>query len=144
MKAEDCPLCQGDGGRLVARTAALRVILVEDTDYPGYARVVWNRHVAEMSDLREAERAQIMHAVHAVELAFRRVLRPDKVNLASLGNQVPHVHWHVIARFADDAHFPNPIWAARQREPNAERVDRCRALLPTVSESITHALARVI
>ena len=47
---------------------------------------------------------------------MRRVLRPAKINLASLGNVVPHLHWHVIARFADDACFPAPIWAPARRE----------------------------
>ena len=50
-----------------------------------------------------------------VERAIRRILQPVKVNLASLGNQVPHVHWHVIPRYSNDAHFPLPIWAPRQR-----------------------------
>jgi diadenosine tetraphosphate (Ap4A) HIT family hydrolase len=44
------------------------------------------------------------------------VLQPDKINLASLGNVVPHLHWHVIPRFADDPHFPNPVWGQRLRD----------------------------
>jgi diadenosine tetraphosphate (Ap4A) HIT family hydrolase len=50
-----------------------------------------------------------------VERALRNELQPDKINLASLGNMVPHLHWHVIARFSDDAHFPSPIWAEARR-----------------------------
>jgi diadenosine tetraphosphate (Ap4A) HIT family hydrolase len=53
--------------------------------------------------------------VFAAEAALREVMAPDKINLASLGNVVPHLHWHVIPRFADDPHFPNPVWSARQR-----------------------------
>jgi diadenosine tetraphosphate (Ap4A) HIT family hydrolase len=56
-----------------------------------------------------------MRVVFACETALRQLYRPDKVNLASLGNVVPHVHWHVIARFVDDAHFPDPIWAPARR-----------------------------
>ena len=44
-----------------------------------------------------------------------KALQPAKVNLAALGNMVPHLHWHVIPRFADDSHFPQPVWGARQR-----------------------------
>jgi diadenosine tetraphosphate (Ap4A) HIT family hydrolase len=44
------------------------------------------------------------------------VLHPDKINLASFGNVVPHLHWHVIPRFEDDAHFPAPIWGKRKEE----------------------------
>jgi len=54
---------------------------------------------------------------------LRDTLQPDKINLASLGNQVPHLHWHVIPRFADDAHFPDPIWAAARREGQMHTVD---------------------
>jgi diadenosine tetraphosphate (Ap4A) HIT family hydrolase len=56
-----------------------------------------------------------MNAVLATERALRKALQPDKINLASLGNLVPHLHWHVIPRWRDDSHFPAPIWAAPQR-----------------------------
>ena len=60
----------------------------------------------------------------AAEAALRKVMAPDKVNLASLGNVVPHLHWHVIPRFADDPHFPNPVWGARLRDaPHAAPAD---------------------
>jgi diadenosine tetraphosphate (Ap4A) HIT family hydrolase len=54
---------------------------------------------------------------------MREHLRPEKINLASLGNQVPHLHWHVIARFSDDAHFPGPIWASPQRKGTKKEVN---------------------
>jgi diadenosine tetraphosphate (Ap4A) HIT family hydrolase len=56
-----------------------------------------------------------MHVVLAVEQALRRVLKPHKINLASLGNMTPHVHWHVIPRAKNDAHFPNPVWGKKRR-----------------------------
>jgi diadenosine tetraphosphate (Ap4A) HIT family hydrolase len=56
-----------------------------------------------------------MGVVFAVEAAVREVLNPDKVNLASLGNVVPHLHWHVVPRFADDRHFPDAVWASPRR-----------------------------
>ena len=114
-----CDLCRHDGGRVVWRDAALRVVLVDDPDYPGFLRVIWNEHVAEMSDLRAGDRERLMRAVFCAEAGLRRVLTPHKVNLASLGNVTPHLHWHVIARYADDAHFPQPIWGSRQRRCDA-------------------------
>jgi diadenosine tetraphosphate (Ap4A) HIT family hydrolase len=93
------------------------VILVGDADYPGFCRVILNRHVREMTDLDAAQRQRLMVVVFATEAAVREVLNPDKINLASLGNMVPHVHWHVIPRFADDRHFPDAIWAAPRRDP---------------------------
>jgi diadenosine tetraphosphate (Ap4A) HIT family hydrolase len=83
--------------------------------------VVIERHVKEMTDLAPPERARLMNAVFATEAALRDVLRPRKINLASLGNAVPHLHWHVIPRYGDDPHFPQPVWAkpARERTPRA-------------------------
>lgn len=111
-----CPLCDGDGGEVLWRDDRLRVIAVEDADYPGYLRVIWRAHVPEMTDLSDADRARCMGAVFAAEAALRAVFAPDKINLAQFGNVVPHLHWHVIARFRDDAHFPNPVWGARMRD----------------------------
>lgn len=91
----DCPLCQQDGGALLWRGSHLRVIEVDDPDYPGFTRVVWNAHIAEMTSLSTHGRELLMRAVWAVEQAQRDVLHPDKVNLAALGNVVPHLHWHV-------------------------------------------------
>jgi diadenosine tetraphosphate (Ap4A) HIT family hydrolase len=136
----DCVLCRDDGGVVVARTPQLRVVLVDDPDYPAYVRVIWNAHVAEMSDLAGPQRARLLAAVNATETALREIMAPDKVNLASLGNQVPHLHWHVVARFVDDAHFPQPIWAARQRNPGAALVQRCRDRMPALLGRIRELL----
>lgn len=137
----DCPLCREDGGTLVLRTDLLRIVLVADADYPGYTRVIVNAHVREMTDLDPATLARVMAAVYAVEDAQRAVLAPDKVNLASLGNVVPHLHWHVIPRFADDAHFPQPIWGARQRDADPARLAARRARLPALADEIRARLA---
>ena len=93
---------------------------------PAFCRVILRRHATEMTDLDEAERDALMAVVYAVEAAVRETMQPDKMNLASLGNMTPHVHWHVIPRFRDDRHFPAPIWAAPQREARmvAERSER--------------------
>ena len=110
-----CELCNTDGGQLLWQDVSLRVVYVDEHDYPGYCRVIWKQHVREMSDLAGADRNHCMNIVFAVEAALRELLAPDKVNIASLGNFTPHVHWHVIPRFLDDPHFPQPIWGLRQR-----------------------------
>ena len=112
-----CELCAQQGGRLVWMNEFARVVLVDDGDYPGFCRVILQQHVAEMTDLSEADGLRLLALVLTVERVLRAVLQPDKINLASLGNMVAHVHWHVIPRFRDDAHFPQPIWGVRQREP---------------------------
>jgi diadenosine tetraphosphate (Ap4A) HIT family hydrolase len=112
-----CPLCTTDGGLVVARTSQFRVVRVLDEPaHPAFYRVIWNTHVAEFSDLSDADRHACMDAVAAVERVLREQLSPTKVNLAALGNMVPHLHWHVIARFESDSHFPAPIWAPARRE----------------------------
>lgn len=114
----NCDLCNHPGGELLWSDAQCRVILVEGaeaTAYPGFCRVIWNQHVAEMSDLNDVARAHLMHVVHVTESVLRAALAPHKINLASLGNVVPHLHWHVIPRWQDDPCFPRPIWAAALR-----------------------------
>lgn len=112
-----CVLCDTDGGLVIARTPQFRVVRVLDEPaHPAFYRLIWNAHVAEFSDLSAAERHACMDAVVAVERVLRERLAPAKINLASLGNVVPHLHWHVIARFEGDARFPAPIWAAPVRD----------------------------
>lgn len=109
-----CPLCASPGGRVVWRGGGCRIVIAEDARAPTL-RVVWAAHVREMSDLGADGRAEMMAAVWATEETLRALLRPDKINLASLGNEVPHVHWHVIARFRGDPWFPDAIWAPTRR-----------------------------
>lgn len=116
LRQDDCVLCNSAGGKIIWENTLLRVIDATDPQYPGLTRVIWQAHVREMTDLDPHARAEVMKAVWTVEKVLRQVLRPDKVNVASLGNMVAHVHWHVIPRFQDDAHFPDAIWAAKKRE----------------------------
>ncbi|MCA2998994.1 MAG: HIT family protein [Rhodocyclaceae bacterium] len=108
-----CELCNNDGGELLFRDAKLRVVAVTGAEaaYRGFCRVIWNVHTKEITDLTRDDRNRFMDAVYRVETALRSSLEPDKMNIASLGNMTPHLHWHVIPRFQDDATFPKPIWA---------------------------------
>lgn len=117
-----CALCEADGGDVVWRDDALRVILPDEPDYPGFVRVAWNAHAAEMTDLSSRERERLMAAVWTAERVVRERLNPDKVNVASLGNLVAHVHWHVIPRWRDDSRFPAAIWAPVQRQATAHGI----------------------
>jgi diadenosine tetraphosphate (Ap4A) HIT family hydrolase len=112
----NCALCSEQVGTLIWRGDDCRVVLVDDPDLPGFCRVIWNRHIPEMTQLSYGERDLLMHLVFAVEGAVRSVMRPNKINLAALGNQVPHIHWHIIPRFEDDAFFPGSVWSSRLRD----------------------------
>ena len=132
-----CPLCDTPGGTLLWQDVLCRVILADEPDYPGFLRVILNAHIKEMTDLPAAEQASLMRVVFATEAALREVMQPDKINLASLGNVVPHLHWHVIPRFSDDPHFPNPVWGMKLR-------DTPHAALPDQTAQLTAALSRLL
>jgi diadenosine tetraphosphate (Ap4A) HIT family hydrolase len=131
-----CEWCESDGGTIAWRDERCRVVLVDEPGYSGFCRVIWHAHVREMTDLAAAERDHLMRVVFAVEETLRNLLRPDKVNLASLGNVVPHLHWHVIPRYRDDSHFPNPIWGTSLRPPRAAGV-------VNVTNALAERLARL-
>ena len=116
MDGKICELCATSGGTTRWESPTCRVVRVDDPQYPGFCRVIWTAHVREMTDLEPAERQFMMNLVFAVEKVVRTLFAPDKVNLASLGNLTPHLHWHVIPRWRDDRHFPEPIWGHVQRD----------------------------
>ncbi len=139
--APECDLCHGAGGTLLWQNDLCRVVAVDEPGLPGFVRVVLNRHVREMTDLPSADRERLMAVVFAVESHVRRSLEPDKMNLASLGNLTPHVHWHVIPRWRGDRHFPGPVWAAaRHQDPvpaaRAQAAARMAASLPAALSSL--------
>ncbi len=134
-----CELCAQAGGELLWADERCRVVLVggaEGAAFPGFCRVVWREHVAEMSDLSNADAGHLMRVVLAVERALRAKLTPDKINLASLGNVVPHLHWHVIPRWRDDSQFPRPIWASAERGSTRAGVDAA-ALRLAITTALT-------
>ena len=138
----DCVLCREDGGTLIWRGAGLRVIRADEPGWPAFYRVAWDAHVTEWSDLTAAQRQWCMDAVVAVEQALRTQLRPApaKINIASLGNMVAHLHWHVIARHDWDSHFPGAIWAQAQRPRDPQGEARLAQCLPAVEAHICATL----
>jgi diadenosine tetraphosphate (Ap4A) HIT family hydrolase len=131
-----CELCETPGGEVLHQAAQFRVVLVDDDNYPGFCRVIWRDHVKEVTDLDELDRMLLMDVLWQVEQVVREVMQPEKVNLASFGNVVPHLHWHVIPRFTDDVHFPQPVWGEAQRpaqpaslQVRRERLDALRVTM---------------
>lgn len=130
-----CELCAEPGGALLWKDERCRVVRVDGADgegYPGFCRVIWHNHVRELSDLSRDDRHHLLDVLTATERAVRLAVGPDKINLASLGNLTPHLHWHVIPRYRDDRHFPESVWGAPQRDgvihPAADAVALARAI----------------
>ncbi len=142
----NCALCKEElkpeDGLLIWRGDDCRVMLVNDPDLPGFCRVIWNRHVVEMTDLTYSEREHLMSLVFTVEEAVRHIMYPDKVNIAALGNMVPHLHWHVIPRYKDDAFFPGSAWSAKTQITSQEtlqtRQKLAQELVPAIRSAISN------
>lgn len=137
----DCVLCQEPGGQPIWQGEKLRLIRADEAGFPAFYRIVWNAHVAEFSDLSAAQRQHCMEAVALVEQVLRQQLQPTKINLATLGNVVPHLHWHIIARYDWDSHFPAPVWASAQRPRDSAREAAVVAQLPMVDAVLQQAFA---
>ncbi|TSA23354.1 MAG: HIT family protein [Betaproteobacteria bacterium] len=133
-----CPLCTPVAADLLWQDALCRVVWVDEPAYPGFCRVIVHAHIKEMTDLPECDRHRLMAVVFAAEVAVREVCRPDKINLASLGNLVPHLHWHVIPRWQTDRCFPDAIWAAARQDG---AVPALMALRPRLSAVLARLLA---
>ena len=137
----ECVLCAQDGGALIWRGEKLRLIRAAEEGFPAFYRVIWNAHAAELSDLSDDDRNLCMRAVAAVERVMRDTLAPTKINLAALGNMVPHLHWHVIARFDWDSHFPASVWANAQRPRNADKEAAVAAQLSLLDAQLAERLS---
>jgi diadenosine tetraphosphate (Ap4A) HIT family hydrolase len=144
----NCTLCKADlkpeEGQLIWQGDDCRIILVNDPDLPGFCRVIWNRHVAEMTDLTYGEREHLMTLVFAVEEAIRQVMHPDKMNTAALGNMVPHIHWHLIPRYKDDAFYPGSAWSKRVQETPAAILSERRKKSADLEKAIKAEIASLI
>jgi diadenosine tetraphosphate (Ap4A) HIT family hydrolase len=135
MHAENCVLCEPSPNEILWADEACRVVLLNDTDYPAYCRVECLAHVKEMTDLAPAQRLWLMQVVFAVESALRQVCHAHKINLASLGNKTPHLHWHVVPRFETDRHYPNSHWgeAVRESKPIVLAAATIKALVVNIT-----------
>ena len=138
-----CELCEQPGGTVVWQDAQWRIVRVDDASFPAFYRAISMPHVAEFSDLLAPERARCTALLATVERVLRAELSPTKINLASLGNVVPHLHWHIVARFEWDSHFPQPIWASPQRAVHPPAAERLAVSLTELDASVRDALQRL-
>lgn len=135
---DDCPACSKQWPRVDHRVAELDVAIAylnEDQFFPGWTVLVLKRHATELYQLTREERAELMDEVSAVAQAVATTFKAMKVNYELLGNQIAHIHWHIIPRLASDPAPRSPAWlvehAPRQlgAAELADRVERLRAKL---------------
>ncbi len=113
MTAAECVMCArvaGEGPLFITDLGTSRAYLNEDQFFPGWVFVVLTRHAVELYDLEARERAAMIEEVNRVARALARVYRPVKMNYELLGNQVPHIHWHLVPRLPDDPEPRWPVW----------------------------------
>ena len=87
-----------------------RVLVIKDANYPWLLLVPRRPDAVEIIDLSEIEQAQLMTEINRVARALKEATQPDKLNIAALGNLVPQLHIHIIARRTTDAAWPRPVW----------------------------------
>jgi diadenosine tetraphosphate (Ap4A) HIT family hydrolase len=130
MSPADCPLCRRVGERgdfWIADLLGSRAYLNEDQFYPGWVYLVLRRHATELWELTAEERAVMVEDVNQAARALGQVYRPLKMNYELLGNQVPHIHWHLVPRLTDDPDPRWPVWRTPHEPrplPPAERDGR--------------------
>ena len=96
-----------------------RVLLMDDARFPWLILVPRRDGARDWIDLAHAEQHRLLDEVEVCSRALRAVVRPDKLNVAALGNIVPQLHVHVVARHAGDAAWPKPVWGVGERVPYA-------------------------
>jgi len=90
-------------------------IEVEESEIP-WLKIFTQEVYKEMSEVPAEIKFEIYALLDIIEKEMLTYYRPKKINIASFGNYVPHVHWHIMARFEEDSYFPEPMWGTRQRD----------------------------
>ena len=131
-----CPLCESVDENIIYKNSLFRIILVDEI--PGFIRIILNKHIKELTDLNENDYLKVMKAVYKVEKAMIKILNPDKINIASLGNYVPHLHIHIIPRYKADSWFPDTIWSPKIRDFKYSTTNKqVDSLINEIKESIS-------
>ncbi len=94
---------------------ALVRIEVEESEIPWY-KIFTQHPYKEMSEVPSKTKELLYELLDTIEREMLSYYRPAKINIASFGNYLPHVHWHIMARFEEDSYFPEPMWGKKQRE----------------------------
>ncbi|MFT7144585.1 MAG: diadenosine tetraphosphate (Ap4A) HIT family hydrolase [Alphaproteobacteria bacterium] len=119
----------------VCNMALCQVLLMNDTTYPWLILVPRQNDIVEITDLTLADQALLMVEMSKVSAVLQEMTDADKMNVAALGNMVPQLHMHVIARFKDDPSWPNPVWGKTEAIAYGENIKN--EFLKALSEKLT-------
>ena len=92
-------------------------IKIENSEIP-WLIIFTNENLKEFSQCNSETKMEILRCLDIIEKFMIEYFKPEKINIASFGNYVPHVHFHIMARFKNDSYFPEPMWGKKQREGN--------------------------
>jgi len=92
-------------------------IQIEKSEIP-WLKIFTNRSIKEFSHCALEEKQEIWKYLDIIEKEMIEYFNPEKINIASFGNYIPQVHFHIMARFKEDSFFPEPMWGKKQREAN--------------------------
>jgi diadenosine tetraphosphate (Ap4A) HIT family hydrolase len=144
----DCPFCSrlaGPAGEDVVWEGAHGVALLGTWQrYRGYCLFVARKHATELSQLAPPERAGFLEEMCRVAQAIESCFRPHKLNYELLGNQVPHLHWHLFPRSPDDPDALRPVWFALDRAERDEAERRRLQGEPGERQEIRHRLQQYL
>ena len=111
----DCGLCKAPTLPILWSGHNFRIVLVTDQNIKGYLRLELLEHVSEIHQLSQSIKHQMYSLLNIIEINLINIFNPDKINIASLGNKTPHIHWHIISRYKHDNFFPESIWSKPTR-----------------------------
>ena len=97
-------------------------IEIEESEIP-WLKIFTQTPYKEMSEVPSEIKFEIYDLLDIIEKEMISYYNPKKINIASFGNYMPHVHWHIMARFKEDSYFPEPMWGKKQREAKLDLPD---------------------
>lgn len=113
---------------------SLIYIEIHDSEIP-WLKIFTKRKIKEFSQCTKEEREEIFKLLVLIEKEMIEYYHPEKINIAQFGNYLPHLHWHIMARFKEDSCFPEPMWGEKQREGSLK--------LPPFKTFINNLLAKI-
>ena len=141
MTDPSCKACSGawpKADHFIADLELSRAYLHDDQFFPGWTVVVFKRHATELFHLAPTERIQLMEEVNLVAKTLAQVYGARKINYELLGNQLPHIHWHVIPRLAGDPAPLEPVWRV-PHEPDLSSGTDLQSKVQRLQQAIQNA-----